>query len=147
MAKETCVFCGQEVSDFVVKQVFCGPVLQYACKSCAKEVNELDGAERCRRALQRGLAVNAERIQEHLDIMEHAEEARPTCLRCGEKLRFGEMQELDNSPYRDGLLTSTFDVLPAYCTNCGKMELYSPQYISKHKMLSYLVKIDTGVIK
>ena len=117
MAKETCVFCGAEVSDFVVKTVFCGPVIQYACKSCAKEAEAMSDEERCRRALQRRFAADPERIRAHLEVVEQAEEARPACLRCGEKLKFGEAQALDNSPNYDGLLTGSFDILPAYCTN------------------------------
>ena len=147
MAKVKCVFCGDEVSDFVVKTVFCGPVIQYACKRCFKEVETLSDEDRCRRALQRGFALSPERVREHLEIVESAEEARPACLRCGEKLRFGEAETLDASPNRDGLLSRTFDVLPAYCTNCGKMELYNPTYIAKNKLFSYLVNKDNGRIK
>ena len=155
MAKETCVFCGNEVgflhSDFVT----CGPTGQCACKACAKEVKNLDNPERCRRALQRGLAKDAHRLQEFLDqtaqhaqeclnIAENAESSRPTCLRCGEKLYFGQIQTLDSSPYRDGLFSSTFDILPAYCKACGKLEFYDPAYISNNQLLSHLVQIDNN---
>lgn len=147
MAKEVCVFCGSEVSYMRSDYVSCGPVNQFACKACAKELKDLSALERCRRALQRGITEAKQTIEEYITMVETAEEARPACLRCGEKLRFGEVQTLDNSPYRDGLLSNTFNILPAYCHNCGKMEIYNPAYIGNNKLLSYLVKKDTGEIK
>lgn len=147
MAKEVCVFCGQEVGYVRSEYVVCGPVSQFSCKSCAREVKDLSGVERCRRALRLGITEVRQAMEEYIEMVENAEESRPACLRCGEKIRFGQVQTLDNSPYRDGLLTDTFDVLPAYCTNCGKMEFYNPSYISRHKLFSYLVKKDNGEIK
>lgn len=144
MAKEVCVFCGEEVGYMRNEYVNCGPVCECACKRCAREVKEVSEVERCRRALQRGLSTSRKPLEEYIAMVEGAEEARPACLRCGAKLKFGEMQTLDNSPYRDGLLSSSFDVVPAYCTGCGKMELYHPAYLSGNKLLSYLVKKDTG---
>ncbi len=144
MAKEICVFCGSEVGYMRSEYVTCGPVGQYACKRCAREVNGLSEEEKCRRALQRGFTEARKSMEEYIAMVEGAEEARPACLRCGAKITFGEIQTLDNSPYRDGLLSGTFNVLPAYCKNCGKMELYNPAYISGNKLLSYLVKKDTG---
>lgn len=143
MAKEVCVFCGEEVSSFSVKTVPCGPTYQYACKTCEKEVTALSEEERCRRAVQRGIAQSAVRLQEYIEIMDNAEAARPACLRCGEKLVFGEVQTLDNSPHRDSMFATGFKVLPACCTKCGKMELYNPVYISGNKLLAYLVNKDT----
>lgn len=145
MAKEICVFCGEEVGYIRSECVSCGPVSQWACKSCAKEVKDLDEAERCRRALRLGLAVASDAMQEYVTMVEGAEEARPACLRCGAKLKFGQPVTLDDTPYRDGLLASGgFTVLPAFCQSCGKMELYNPGYIGNNKLLSYLVKKDTG---
>lgn len=147
MAKEVCVFCGTEVGYMRSEYVSCGPVSQWACKSCAKEVKDLDEVERCRQALRLSLAVAPDALQEYVTMVEGAEDARPTCLRCGTKLKFGQVVTLDSSPYRDGLLSNTFDILPAYCRQCGKMELYNPGYSSGNKLLSYLVKKDTGELK
>ena len=41
MAKEICVFCGEEVGYIRSEYVSCGPVSQWACKSCVKEVEKL----------------------------------------------------------------------------------------------------------
>ena len=142
MAKETCVFCGNEAGFMLGDFVPCGPVSQFACRSCAKEVKNLSEAERCRRALQRGLANEPQRIQEYLDTVENAEDARPACLRCGEKLSFGQVQTLDNSPYSDGLLSTSFDVLPAHCKKCGRIELFDPSYVSNDRFLTYLLRKD-----
>ena len=146
MAKETCVFCGEEAGFLNSDYITCGPTGQFACRSCAKELQDLDAPERCRRALRLGLAKDPQKLQEYLDLAENAEDARPACLRCGEKLHFGPVQTLDNSPYRDGLLSTTFDVLPAYCSKCGKMEFYAPDVIANNKLLSYLCRKDNGEI-
>ena len=142
MAKEICVFCGNEVGTMLSDFISCGPASQFACRSCVKELKSLSEEERCRRALRLGLAKNPQYLQDYLDIVEHAEEARFTCLRCGEKLTFGQAQSLDSSPYLDGLLGSSFDVLPVYCKKCGKIEFYDPTVISENKLLSYLWKKD-----
>lgn len=148
MAKEVCVFCGEEIGYIRSEYVSCGPVCQWACKQCAREIEPLSAVERCRRALQRGVTEARQSMEEYIEMVDGAEEARPACLRCGAKLRFGWTITLDDTPYRDGLLSSGgFAILPAYCQNCGKMELYSPGYISNNKLLSYLVKKDTGEIK
>ena len=148
MAKEVCVFCGEEVGYMRSEYITCGPVGQHACKHCAREVKELSELEKCRRALQRGVTECRKSMEEYIAMVESAEEARPACLRCGEKLRFGQAVTLDDSPYRDGLLASSgFAILPAYCQSCGKMEIYNPGYIGNNKLLSYLVKKDNGEVK
>lgn len=43
---------------------------------------------------------------------------------------------------RDGILTNTFDVLPAYCEACGKMEFYNPAIARKNKYIAYLISKD-----
>ena len=50
---------------------------------------------------------------------------------------------LDNSPMRDGLLSSTFDVLPAFCENCGKYEFFNPEVVKKDPYLAHLIQMDT----
>lgn len=143
MEKEKiCVFCGQKPGPFRSIGIHCGPTYQFACKSCEKELKDLEEVELCRRALIRGLAEDPQRLQERIDLITEAENHRPACLRCGGKLKFGKVQELDNSPLRDSVLSSTFDILPAYCEACGKMEFYHPDFVRKNKYLAYLIHKD-----
>ena len=140
MAEEKiCVFCGQRPGPFQAADVQCGPTWQTACKACAREVKDLSELELCRRALRRGLAEKPQALESRIDVITHAEEHRPKCLRCGEPLYFMDTQRLDNSPGRDGLLSSTFDVIPAVCKACGKMEFYEPRFVRKNKYLYYLI--------
>lgn len=145
MAKENvCVFCGEAPGAFRSTTVICGSTIQFSCKACAKEMEELNEEERCRRALRLGLAQYPQALEERLAILTEAEEHRLTCLRCGGKLQFGKSQALDNSPYRDSLIAEhSFVVLPAFCKSCGKIELYDPGFISKNKFLAQLLKKDT----
>ena len=144
MAKENvCVFCGETPGVFRATTVICGTTIQNCCKSCEKEVSALSEEERCRRALRLGLAKYPKTIEERLTILTESEAHRPACLRCGEKLRFGKSQALDNSPYRDSVLSDAFVVLPAYCKFCGKIELFDPGFISADKFLVQLLKKDT----
>ena len=148
MAKEICVFCGNEVGSVRGEYISCGPIYQWACKNCAREVKPLGETDRARRILQRRFTSQTAAFEEYVAMVDGAEEARPACLRCGAKLKFGRAVTLDDTPYRDGLLASSgFSVLPAYCHNCGKMEIYNPGYILNNKLFSYLVAKDTGLIK
>ena len=142
--EKICVFCGQRPGPFKTADVQCGPTWQVACKACAREVKDLQELELCQRALRLGFAQNAQRLEKRVALMTEAEGHRPQCLRCGTPLRFRDIETLDNSPMRDGLLCSTFDVLPAVCTNCGKMELYDPSFVRKNKYLLCLVEKDQG---
>ena len=145
MEKEKlCVFCGQKPSVFRSTSIICGGTYQVACRDCEKELRDLDDLERCRRALRLGLAEDPQEIEEHIALVTGAENHRPACLRCGGKLRFGAVQTLDSSPYRDGILSSSFDVLPASCESCGKYELYNPVFAKKNKFIAYLIKKDTA---
>ena len=105
----------------------------------------LDEAELCRRVLVRGIAEHPDRLRARIELIEEAENHRPKCLRCGAKLRFDHVQELDNSPLQDSLLADTFDVLPAYCESCGKMEFYNPRIVNKNKYMAYLIHKDTNL--
>ena len=138
-----CVFCGQRIGTFRGTSVQCGGVSQPACRSCALELEPLNDTERCRRALARGLAAEPDRLRFRLQAIEEAEDHRPTCTACGGKLRFRPEQRLDNSPYRDGLLSSTFDVLPACCYGCGRYEFYDPKIARKNPFLAYLIEKDS----
>ena len=146
MAKENiCVFCGQRPGTFRSTTIPCGDTWQTACKACEKELKGLDEAELCRRALVRGIAEHPDRLRARIELIEEAENHRPKCLRCGAKLRFDHVQELDNSPLQDSLLADTFDVLPAYCESCGKMEFYNPRIVNKNKYMAYLIHKDTNL--
>ena len=143
MANKMCVFCGEKLGFFQDATVTCGSTVQNVCKTCEKELRELDELEICRRALGRGLAENPGRIQERIELITEAENRRPKCLRCGEKLTFMKVQDLDNSPMRDSMFQETFGVLPAYCNACGKYEFYKPSVVLKDKYIAYLMKKDT----
>lgn len=138
-----CVFCGQKLGVFSSTTVPCGNTWQPACKDCEKELQDLDELELCQRALIRGMAQEPERLRAQIELLTEAENHRPTCLRCGGKLFFEEVQELDNSPHRDSILSDPFTVRPAYCANCGRYELYRPDIVRKNKYLAHLIWKDT----
>ena len=143
MANELCIFCGQKSGTFRSTTLACGSTIQVACKACEKELKDLDEVEVCRRALVRGIAENPERIRARIELLTEAENHRPKCLRCSTNLTFLKVQELDNSPMRDSIFKEPFEVLPAYCTACGKYEFYNPDVIRKNKYLAHLVNKDT----
>lgn len=143
MANELCIFCGQKPGTFRSTTLACGSTIQVACKACEKELKDLDEVEVCRRALVRGIAENPERIRARIELLTEAENHRPKCLRCSTNLTFLKVQELDNSPMRDSIFKEPFEVLPAYCTACGKYEFYNPDVIRKNKYLAHLVNQDT----
>ena len=138
-----CVFCGQKPGMFRSTTLACGSTIQVACIACEKELKDLDEVEVCRRALVRGIAENPERIRARIELLTEAENHRPKCLRCSTNLTFLKVQELDNSPMRDSIFKEPFEVLPAYCTACGKYEFYNPDVIRKNKYLAHLVNKDT----
>lgn len=143
MANEVCVFCGQKPGTFRSTTISCGGTIQTACKACEKELKDLDEVEICRRALVRGLAEKPDRLKDRIELITEAENHRPQCLRCGSKLVFGEVQELDNNPMHDTIFDEPFEVLPACCGSCGKYEFYNPAILRKNKYLAYLLRKDT----
>ena len=138
-----CVFCGLKPCTFRSTTVQWGPTWQPACKACEKELKGLDEIELCRRALVRGIAENPDRLRDRIELISEAENHRPKCLRCGTNLTFMKVQPLDNSPLKDSIFNEPFEVLPAYCTACGKYEFYNPDVIRKNKYLAHLVNQDT----
>lgn len=142
---QVCVFCGQKPGTFRGTTIQCGPTWQPACKTCEKELKDLEEVELCRRALVRGIAQEPDRLRERIALLTEAESHRPTCLHCGSKLVFMEEQELDNSPMRDSIFKDPFNVLPAFCESCGKFEFYNPVIIRKNKFLVHLIRKDTQV--
>ena len=144
MAKDSvCVFCGEKPGAFRSTTVQCGNTWQVACKSCEKELKELDEVEICRRALVRGLAEDTDRVQARIALITEAEEHRPKCLSCGGRLTFMEVQQLDNSPLRDTGLKEPFEVLPACCEACGQYAFYDPTIARSNQYLAYLIQKDT----
>ena len=144
MANESvCVFCGQKPGPFRATTVQCGNTWQVACKACEKEVKDLPEVEICQRALVRGLAENPGNLRARIAVITGAEDHRPKCSACGEKLKFMREQSLDNSPARDSIFQYSFDVLPAYCPACGKYELYNPRIVRQNKYLAHLIWKDT----
>ena len=143
MANDLCIFCGQKPGTFRSTTLACGSTIQVACKACEKELKDLDEVEVCRRALVLGIAENPERIRARIELLTEAENHRPKSLRCSTNLTFLKVQELDNSPMRDSIFKEPFEVLPAYCTACGKYEFYNPDVIRKNKYLAHLVNKDT----
>lgn len=139
MAKEICVFCGNEVGYMRSDWMPCGPVSQLACKNCIREMKDLNEVEKCRRALQRGLAVSREKLEEFVAMAEGAEDARPACQYCGEKMTFEKIVTLEK---KYDVFDPLFEILPAYCRNCGRMALFDPAYIRGNKTLSYLAEQD-----
>lgn len=82
MANDTrCVFCGKSINPFRSTNVFCGKTHEPSCRDCAREMESLPHIDRCRRALQRGLANHPELLREYIEVTQSAEEHRPTCGR------------------------------------------------------------------
>lgn len=142
MANNICVFCGQKPRFLQDTLIPCAGTQLNACKTCEKELQGLEELEICRRALIRGLTENPDRLQKRIELITEAENHRPKCLQCGEKLTFMKVQELDNSPMQDSLFKDPFEVLPAYCKSCGKFEFYKPSIVQKNKYLVYLINKD-----
>lgn len=140
---DRCVFCGKTVSSFRSTNVLCGKTYQLSCKDCAKELEPLDHTERCRRALQRGLAYRPEQLRSYIEIVSTAEDRRPKCPSCGGRIHFMRERLLDSSPFTDGLLSSAFSILPACCTDCGRYEFYNPDIVRKNPFLEHLLLKDT----
>lgn len=140
---KVCIFCGEKPKMFRSETVYVGGTEQLCCKGCAGELSGLSEEELCRRALRLGLAEYPEKIEERITLLTESEDHRPACLRCGSKLKFGAVQALDNSPMRDGIFSGTFNVLPAYCQSCGKIEFYNPGYVYENKFIAWLIKKDT----
>ena len=144
MANDTrCVFCGKSISPFRSTNVLCGKTHEPSCRDCAREMESLPHTERCRRALQRGLANRPELLREYIEVTQSAEDHRPACG-CGGKLRFMEEQNFDNTPHSDSIFHGSFDVLPAWCEDCARFEFFHPTTARKNPFLAHLIEKDTG---
>ena len=144
MANDTrCVFCGKSISPFRSTNVFCGKTHEPSCRDCAREMESLPHIDRCRRALQRGLANHPELLREYIEVTQSAEDHRPACG-CGGKLRFMEEQNFDNTPHGDSIFHGCFTVLPGYCTTCGRFAFFHPETVRSNPFLAHLIEKDTG---
>jgi hypothetical protein len=144
MANDTrCVFCGKSINPFRSTNVLCGKTHEPSCRDCAREMEPLPHIDRCRRALQRGLANRPELLREYIEVTQSSEDHRPTCG-CGGKLRFMEEQNFDNTPHGDSIFHGCFTVLPAYCTTCGRFAFFHPETVRSNPFLAHLIEKDTG---
>ena len=141
--KRICVFCGKKPAPFRSSNIVCGGTLQVCCISCEEEVRALSELEQCRYALRLGLAETPEKLEDRIDILTNAEAHRHKCLRCHEKLTYGGVQHLDSSPLNDSIFSNTFDVIPAFCRSCGRIELFNPGFLKRNKYTAYLIELDT----
>ena len=139
-----CVVCGDKVGTLRYTTVCIAATWQVCCRDCAKELKELGEDDQCRRALRLGYAQLPERLEARIKLISEAEEHRPSCLRCGAKLKFAPVQCLDNSPVRDSIFSDVFELQPAYCKSCGKYEFYHPGITSKDPFIAYLIEKDTA---
>ena len=141
--KRICVFCGEKPGPFRSSNVVCGGTLQVCCLSCEEELRSLTELEQCKRALRLGLADMPKKLEDRIDVITNAEAHRHECLRCGAKLTYGTVQHLDNSPLNDGIFSGTFDVVPAFCSSCGKIEFFDPVFLEQNKYTAYLLELDS----
>jgi len=143
--KRICVFCGEKPGPFRSSNIICGGTYQVCCIACEEEIKQLNELEQCKRALQLGLAETPDALEERIDVLSNAEAHRPSCLRCGTLLRFGSTQHLDNTPFGDNIFRDPLDVVPAFCSSCGKIEFFNPDFLNKNKYTAYLLELDTTV--
>lgn len=143
MAKENCVFCGEKLGMFNDSVVILGGMGQPYCKKCGGELKGLSEPELLRQALRLGRAREPEKLRARLEELERVEQGRPKCLRCGAPMHFNELMTLDRSPLTDSIIfLKTFDVIPCTCSECGKIELYSPAHLKKNETMDCLYKLD-----
>ena len=141
--KRICVFCGKKPSPFRSSNIVCGGTLQVCCVSCEDEIRALSELEQCQRALRLGLADSPKKLDERIDVLTNAEEHRHKCLRCGTKLTYGAVQHLDNTPLNDGIFSGTFDIIPAFCISCGRVEFFDPDFLQRNKYTAHLIDLDS----
>ena len=141
--KKVCIFCGEKPGLFGKASIVCGGTIQFCCSGCEHELKQLDELEQCRRALRLGLAEDQEKRNARIEVLTNAEAHRPACLRCNTKLKYRREQHLDNTPGRDGIFSETFDVIPAFCSTCGKIEFFDPDHLRRNPYLSHLIAVDT----
>ena len=140
---DRCVFCGKPVGGLRSTNVLCGSIYQCSCRDCAREMEPLDHADRCRRALLRGLADRPEKLQTYLRVQAEAEEHRPKCTACGGRMIFMPVQHFDNTPHSDSLFHGSFQVLPAWCESCARFEFFNPAAVQKNPFLAHLMETDS----
>lgn len=143
MAKEICAVCGESVGSFRAVAMTVGKTSQTFCSDCAKKAQNMGEVELCRHVLSRSYAKNREDIQARLDFLDAAEKARPKCAHCVIPLKFKKKVSLDADAIRSGLFANVFDLIPAYCPGCFRMELFAPEMLQQSKYLAELYNQDT----
>ena len=139
----TCALCGETPSGFRREVIRVGNTTQWCCKSCSKAAADLSDEELCRKVLRLGFAQEPEKVEAHLEFIDEAKQVRPSCLRCGTPLKFRKIVYLDRTPFSDSILSNTFDLLPAVCPACHKIEFYSPDLTDQVEKFLYLYRQDT----
>lgn len=142
MAKEVCIFCGETPGLFKDASIDVAGMPQICCVDCRKEVEGLGEGELCRRALLRGHAKYADRIQARLDLITRSEKARPKCRFCGGDIKFSVLVPFE-APHRPGVLNFTFDAVPGHCTKCYRFDFFSPEMLRDDECIAYLYEKDT----
>ena len=66
MENNVCVFCGQDLSAFNSKTVYCATTKQPACRNCYKQLLPLSAEDRARRALATSRARDREVLRTYL---------------------------------------------------------------------------------
>jgi len=142
---DVCVFCGEGLSRFNRKNLFCCTTIQPACKDCYAKLIPLPREEQGRRALATGRAAEADKIRAYLAQRQEAEEKRAQaaqkreahladklCLRCGtpmvkmgaRRFQMYEYESLTDSIFNPSADTLLLDVL--FCPQCRKVEWFLP---------------------
>ena len=147
MENNVCVFCGQELSAFNSKTVYCATTKQPACRTCHKQMLPMSAEDRARRALTTGRAQDPQVIREYLAQREQIEREKAEkeaqakkdrisdklCLRCGiPMIRMGRQQfQLGEYGLFLGdlahLAAGSLEVDLIYCENCRKVEFFLPE--------------------
>lgn len=136
-----CVFCGGEIGLLGSSGMPCAGTFQPCCRICGREVTGLPEEEQCRRALKLGLARDPEKLEERIQFIESARDARPSCLRCGGKLKYQTVKVMHDT---DSVWNVGFPLQPAFCENCGKYEFFEPDTVRADAKQAWLIRHDTG---
>ena len=139
MSKKSCALCGMPLDLFDSKALTCCGESQGFCLCCYDELSPMDHVRRTRVLLDEGRApVNVDAMKKVLGMIESKEEEKRKaessdlkCLRCSapmakigrRKFQMGSETFFFDSHMFDGSME--LDVLR--CTQCGKVEFFSPK--------------------
>ena len=144
----SCIFCGEGLSLFNRKTLYCCTTEQPTCKDCYAKLVQLPREEQGRRALATNRAEEPEKIRAYLAQREAAEEKKlqaaqwreahligKLCLRCNapmvkigaRRFQMYEYESLTDSIFNPASDTLLLDVM--YCQQCRKVEFFLPDDI------------------